>query len=49
VLTTGVAALFVGMAYLLARRRFELGSLFTVRAKGRSRTDTRRPVLRAAA
>jgi hypothetical protein len=49
VLTTGVAAAIGGAAYLLARRRFELGSLLTVRAKDRPDADARPPALRAAA
>jgi SAM-dependent methyltransferase len=36
-----------GMAYLVARRRFQLGSLFAARARGRSDTNT--PALRTAA
>ena len=49
VLTTGVAALVGWTAYLLARRRFELGSPFAVRAQGRSGTNDRPPALRPAA
>jgi len=49
VLTTGVAAVIGGAACLVARRRFELGSLLTVRAQDRPDADARPPALRAAA
>jgi uncharacterized protein (TIRG00374 family) len=49
VLTTGVAAVIGGTAYLVARRRLPLGSLFATRARGRSDTNTPPPALPTAA